>query len=322
MLLTFIVISTVCILALWIFIEIYNFFEGETFVSDIFLEMKLKRLSLTYLDQLAGNNPNKADAIVSLTSIPSRLPHIHETLKSLLYQHRLPKKIFLNLPKYSTRENCQYCVPDDLFNLATVEIVRCEDYGPATKFIPTLNRVNDDQLVIVVDDDRIYSPYLIADLEKAASISPDTAYGLSGWIVPKDCVDRPTTILSNLFMRPPAPIRARRLTKPKQVDILQGLSGYAIRPRFFEHISDLLDYSRAPEAAFFVDDVWMSAHCSRPKAVLPTKRSNHQAWKLSSFYKNNSLGLINRGDGKPENRKNSIMIKYFSDRWMVSGRSR
>ncbi len=76
--------------------------------------------------------------MVSLTSLPSRLPYIATTLKSLLRQERLPKRIRLNLPAFSKREQTAYVIPDWLKNLQSVEIVSCEDYGPATKLIPSL----------------------------------------------------------------------------------------------------------------------------------------------------------------------------------------
>jgi len=63
-------------------------------------------------------------------------------------------------------------------------------------------------------------------------------------------------------MQPPAPVRATRLRTPYEVDVLQGMSGYLVRPEFFD-LRALCDYSAAPEAVFFVDDVWISAIAAR-----------------------------------------------------------
>ena len=102
--------------------------------------------------------------------------------------------------------------------------------------------------VLVVDDDRIYPTTLIADLEKAAANHPGAALGLGGWIAPPDLIDRPTSVVSNLLMRPPAPIRSARIRKPVAVDILQGVAGYLVRPEFFD-LAAVTNYERAPPAA-------------------------------------------------------------------------
>lgn len=154
-----------------------------------------------------------------------------------------------------------------------VRIVRCDDVGPATKLFPTLADAEDDQAIIVVDDDRIYPPGFVKTLTEAANADPHAAFGLSGWVVPADLTDRPTTIRSNLYLQPPAPVRARRLRKPFEIDILQGFSGYLVRPRFFPRMEAMLTHRDAPPEAFYVDDVWISGFCEARKYVVPAKRA-------------------------------------------------
>ena len=308
------------VLAILIAIKIRDFFEGETTLSDIADEYRLSRQSLEELDQLWASNPARSDCIISLTTIPSRLPHIATTLKSLMRQSRAPKRIVLNLPAFSKREQVAYTVPDFVKALKAVEVARCDDMGPATKVVPTLMREAADQLIIVVDDDRIYPANLVADLEDAAKADAHCAFGMSGWVVPDDYTDKPTTIWSNLMMLSPAPVRSRRLSVPFAIDILQGLSGYILRPRFFD-LSRLTDYSGAPPEAFFVDDVWISGHCNADRFVIPTRRYNYQPKLLRSFYKRTSLGLINRGPGGNARRHNSTVMRFLADKWRVGGKS-
>lgn len=298
-------------------IGLYNFFEGETLLTDIVDEYRLNRRTLAELDASSARNPHRSEAIVSLTTIPSRLSLIAPTLKSLLRQTRAPRRIVLNLPQFSKREKVPYVVPEFLASLACVEIVRCEDIGPATKATPTLMREKPDQLVIIVDDDRIYPPSFVADLEDAAKAKPDQAFGMSGWVVPADLTDRPTTIWSNLRMLPPAPVRSRRLSRHFPVDILQGLSGYILRPRFFD-LDRLADYSAAPPEAFYVDDVWISGHCKAECFVIPSSRYNYQPKGLRGFYRRTSLGIINKGPGGNARRHNSVVMRFLGDRWRVA----
>lgn len=300
-------------------IKIHDFFEGETLVHDCIDEVKLARASLASLDQAWARNPQRSECIVTLTTIPSRLPHITTTLKSLMRQSRAPARIILNLPHHSRRENMAYPEPSFLDGLAAVQIARCEDMGPATKLVPTLAREDARQKIIVVDDDRIYPANLVADLEDAADRDTASAFGMSGWIAPPDLVDRPTTIWSNFWLLPPSPVRARRLNAPMAVDILQGLSGYIVRPEFFD-LARLRDYAGAPPASFFVDDLWISGHCKADRFVLPAKRYNFQPKFRGGFYKKTSLGLINRGPGGNERRHNSEVLRYLADKWRVGGR--
>lgn len=259
----------------------------------------------------------RSDAIVSLTSIPSRLPLIEATLKSLMRQSMAPRRIVLNLPRFSRRENVAYTLPPFLEGLRSVSVRWCEDLGPATKLIPSLQGEEPSTPIIVVDDDRIYPANLVQDLVTAVMAEPEAAFGMSGWVVPPDLTDRPTTVWSNLRMLPPAPIRARRLSRPRRIDILQGLSGYVVRPSFFD-LAAIMDYAAAPEAAFFVDDVWISAHCRAPRYVLPAARANYQPKLQRRFYQRTSLGRINRGPGPDAQRNNSIVIRHFASRWLVN----
>jgi len=298
-------------------IWIYNFFEGERLLRDLWYESYLAGADIVALDRAWAARTDHSHVIISLTTIPSRIDLIGDTLKSLLLQTHPPREVRLNLPAFSQRERCGYEIPAWLQQLAAVRLIRCEDYGPATKLIPTLASSDTDQPILVVDDDRIYAPTLIADLEMAAAARPGTALGLGGWIAPPDLIDRPTTILSNLMQRPPAPIRSARIRRAVAVDILQGMAGYLVQPRFFD-FKILTDYSDAPPAARLVDDVWISGHCQAEKFVIPAN-PNFPPKRHISRHKRSSLGWINRGPGAPENRNNSIMLKYFAHVWKVGG---
>jgi hypothetical protein len=298
-------------------VKIHDFFEGETLLRDVVDEAMLSRVSLAELDRFWSRNARRSEAIVSLTSIPSRLPLIEPTLKSLLRQSLAPRRIVLNLPRVSKREGVAYVVPAFLKGIDAVSIRWCEDWGPATKLLPSLTDEAPDTPIIVVDDDRIYPANLVADLMAASAREPHVAFCMSGWVVPDDLVDRPTTVWSNLRMLPPAPIRARRLSKPTEVDIVQGFSGYVVRPSFFD-VAAITDYDQAPKEAFFVDDVWISAHCKAPRFVIPSRRANYQPKLHRGFYRRTSLGRINRGPGPDGQRNNSIVIRHFSQSWMTT----
>jgi hypothetical protein len=296
-------------------IRVYSAIEGVRFWSDKFDELALRSLDLAALDDRWAQTRERSDVIVTLTTIPRRMPLIGETLKSLLRQTRPAARIVLNVPRFSRREQREYEIPDWLERLASVETHRCEDWGPATKLIPSLSRFGAEQPLLVVDDDRIYPPTLIEDLERARKRHPGCAVGLGGWRVPDDLTDRPTTLWADLRMQPPVPAKATRLRAPLEVDILQGMAGYLVQPGFFD-IGGVTDYGAAPQAVFFVDDVWLSGHCRARKLVVPARRINYEPMRNARYFKSTSVALINRGDGTPESRNNTVAIRHLRDAWL------
>src|SRR2546423_1101232 len=82
---------------------------------------------------------NRQRVIASLSTLPDRINHLRPTLQSLLTQTRPPDEIVVAIPEFCIREQKAYAIPDYLLRLPRVRILRCEkDWGPATKFIPTI----------------------------------------------------------------------------------------------------------------------------------------------------------------------------------------
>ena len=96
---------------------------------------------------------------VSLTTLPSRVDNIYETIISIQNQSIKPNKIFINLP-YSYKRFKDYSFTQNQINKLSkydIEIVRCDDFGPATKLMGSLNEIKDNyDCVILLDDDHIY----------------------------------------------------------------------------------------------------------------------------------------------------------------------
>jgi hypothetical protein len=160
---------------------------------------------------------------------------------------------------------------------------------------------------------------MLALLDDAATADPSSAFCLGGWIVPTDLVDRPTTMMMSINGVPPAQIRASRIRTSAPIDILMGCHGFVIRPRQVD-LARLSDYSRAPPAAFFADDIWISAFCHAPKYALPVRRSDFQPLRHIPRYEKSSLGWVNR-IGKPEIWANTTVLKWFGlDPWLAAVR--
>jgi hypothetical protein len=89
--------------------------------------------------------------VISLTTTPDKIKHLKPILNSLLDQTVKVDQIALNIP-----EGLKYDIPKEYNDI--LNIFYCgQDYGCATKFIPTILREdNGNTIIIILDDKYIY----------------------------------------------------------------------------------------------------------------------------------------------------------------------
>ena len=148
--------------------------------------------------------PEKHRIVVSLKTMPSRIPYIEETLISLLvHQSMQLDRLYLVLPQTkwflpsdnnkdnvninSNSNSNHYEIPAFLTHLALkdtrVTILRPEyDYGPVDKMVYALQREKHQHNtnLIYLDDDVIYHRDLIKTLVTKGREYPDSVVALSG----------------------------------------------------------------------------------------------------------------------------------------------
>lgn len=250
-----------------------------------------------------GRRPGPSGIVVSLTTIPSRIPQIFPTLNSLLDQTVLPDRIYLALPARSAREQTGYVVPGELHGHPLVTLLPSDrDWGPATKVIPTLLQHADvpDAAILAVDDDNVYPSAFVETFQRFAAALPDAALSLRGFPVPpsrrwRDCREFAGTAV----------------TSPTRTDVIQGCGGILVRPRFLD--ASLLDYASAPSEAFFVDDIWISGHLARrgvPRYVVPFSGAFIYLPSLATF----SGPALDR-DVNRSGRNNDMLMDHFGADW-------
>ena len=118
--------------------------------------------------------------VVSLTTIPPRLPKLEKVLRALTTQ--AVDVVYLNLPYVCTKTGTKYDpLPEFLKGMDKLRIRRCEDYGPLTKLLPTLeNELDPSTVIIICDDDMLYQGRGWA-LELAAAVDSTTAASYATW---------------------------------------------------------------------------------------------------------------------------------------------
>ena len=109
--------------------------------------------------------------VVSFTTTPDRIEKIKPMLNSILDQSVKIDQISMNIPEES--KNKKYNVPKEYKNVCNVYKAG-KDYGPGTKYIPTLLRESEcGTKIIIVDDDQLYGQDLIQKLLEESERNPD-----------------------------------------------------------------------------------------------------------------------------------------------------
>ena len=218
--------------------------------------------------------------ILSMTTIPSRVGKLDQTIESLLAQAFKPDEIRLHLTPATgiPRESA-------LAWGAHVTAVPVEqDYGPVTKlYAVTDKQLDPSDLVVTVDDDIVYKPEWLAMVVGAAQTFTDDAIGFAGWDV-KRFLDG-----SGVYIFKSA---------PSFCDVLEGWAGAAYRVRFFDGV----DIMRPPPAFHFVDDVWISSQLHK-RGI----KRRLIAFPQAKAIEGNGPGLHTRHDFVELNRQAAIL---------------
>lgn len=171
-----------------------------------------------------------APLYVGLTTLPSRIGRIRDTIESLLSQTLVPDRIFISIPARSVRENRGYVLPEWLKGGLSprVEVVHCsEDYGPGTKVLGCLPRISQPGCLIVVDDDLKYSPVVMQRLYEAQRSDQGSSFSFF------------------VYKLGPFPIG-------------QGADGFSFYTPNLAGIEDFARVALRNRAAFVTDDLWVS----------------------------------------------------------------
>jgi Glycosyl transferase family 2 len=242
--------------------------------------------------------------IAALSTLPDRIDNLEPTIQCLLNQTRPLDEIIIAVPRFSRRQQSNYLIPEYLNQLPRVRVLHCDtDWGPATKFIPVIQAElaagKSDTLIMIVDDDRIYPNDAVETYLGYHRRLPDAALCFRGGPIPRD------------MKWGPRMIRGSRIREPQKVAIMTGCGSYLIQPRFFD--DRLWDYSTAPAAAFYMDDIWMSGWLDRrgiDKFVVPTSEMMRTV-----FRQRWTMTLHNVPNGRK--RSNEEVLAFFADSWKI-----
>jgi glycosyl transferase family 2 len=253
----------------------------------------------------SSRESNGRRVIASLSTVPERIGNLGPTIRSLLRQTRPPDEIVVAVPEFSIREQRSYAVPKYVSRWPRLRVLRCrKDWGPATKFIPVVREElaagRGNTLIMVVDDDRVYPRDALETYLHYSERLPEAALCFRGAAMPR-----------SLDWRDAKMIRASELRQPQVAAVITGCGSYFIQPRFFDE--SLWDYSKAPNGAFYMDDIWISGWLSRggvKRYVVPAS-----AMMRSVLRQRRTLSLHDVPEGRQCH--NNETIAFFGETWDV-----
>jgi hypothetical protein len=173
---------------------------------------------------------------VSLTTIPSRIREVSLTIDSLINQTKKPEKIFLNIPYKYERFPEQVISTEyleKLRNLKNLEITRCEDFGPGTKLLGSINNLEKYSHVVLVDDDHVYQKDMFEIFFNEALKKPENAYSFCVYEI-------------------------------EDLKVGQGADGFMINTNYLKNIILFFNnYVKKNKSLFFNDDLWISIYLNK-----------------------------------------------------------
>lgn len=278
--------------------------------------------------------------VISLTSIPPRLPQLFKTLNSLRQQCTSVEVIELCLPKRFKRfpdfEVRNVGVPDGVV-LRTVE----NDLGPATKVLPTaMAWRGQDVRILYCDDDKKFDQDWAAGFLKSSAfyeakghdrfalatigVCVDWYDGATSSIQPRRRPTRQKPMLDFSYRwnklnysfntkilgkSSNVPSRSRWFSSSGQIDIMEGYGGVLVKPDFFQD-SDL----EIPDPIWRVDDIWLSGLLASRK--IPIFANYHS--KLPYAHDFVGHGLAEEVvSGLTRKDLDQMAIKYFQIKYGV-----
>ena len=109
---------------------------------------------------------NEIKFCVSMSTIPSRIKGIHKILDNIENQTLKPEKIFLNIPIDFNRFKNEKINDEDIISLERKNLIikRCEDFGPGTKIMGSIEDIKEYDCVIIIDDDHLYDENIFSNI--------------------------------------------------------------------------------------------------------------------------------------------------------------
>lgn len=248
---------------------------------------------------------------VGMTTVKNSAKYARVAISSILDQTLPPTAVLL-----SVSTETKAAMPDIHMwpNSSRIKVLASEeDQGPAMKYMQAIGllRSEENALIVIVDDDKIYPPTMLQDLLRGyEKEGPGSAVGCRGWTATPDCTyPRDGWELG-------VSVYGHKSNASVNVDVLTGSDSYIFKPSVFRDDSLWQTCNDTLKMAMRMDDVWISGNLARlgiKRKVVPC-RAECTDIQLDSV----SHGRIehhNNLHGMRRHVINTILLQHFCDSW-------
>ena len=222
----------------------------------------------------------RSEFLISFTSVPNRFKTLPLVVESLTRQELPANEIHLNLAHQDFSD-----LPSSIratLEQSKVKVFSVDDWGPAKKLIPTLQR--SDLPVICVDDDLVYEPTLTLHLMIQAQLFPNNVIASRTHKITKN---RDGQIAAYSDWR-----KQYSKTNGPSPDLFATSGAGTLFKRDFFH-KDVFDFALYKELAFYCDDLWWYFQTIRNGVAV---RRVPGAWPLNFIPGTQEQGLWRTGN--------------------------
>jgi len=228
-------------------------YHGELMENINILRASGRNNLLTHLSIPSGKEFKSIswDHVISLTSHPARFSTLDQSLKQLLGQRLIPKKVYLNIAEADIDK-----LPKsvrDLESEGVLKINSCSDLGPGKKLIPTL-KLEESLPIIVVDDDLVFETDLTIKLMVQHHLSPNNIVASR---VHKIIFEANNNVSSYGKW-----IKNYSLSNGPASDLFATSGAGTLYKKEFFH-KDVMDEATYKELCFHTDDLWWYVQSKR-----------------------------------------------------------
>ena len=222
----------------------------------------------------------RSEFLISLTAVPNRFRTLALVIESLTRQELPANEIHLNLAHQDFSD-----LPSSIratLEQSKVKVFSVDDWGPAKKLIPTLQR--SDLPVICVDDDLIYEPTLTLHLMIQAQLFPNNVIASRTHKVTKN---RDGQIAAYSDWRK----QYSKTNGPSPELFATSGAGTFFKRDFFH--KEVFNFALYKELAFYCDDLWWYFQTIRNGVAV---RRVPGAWPLNFIPGTQEQGLWRTGN--------------------------
>jgi len=246
------------------------------------------------LDKTDINIRTNLPVVITMSTIPARLPNALKIIKHFLKQVKGVDMFVLNIPwKYKRWPNLKVDVVHSITDPRFV-LNRCDDIGPLTKFLPTLDIVPNNA-IIIIRDDMCYKLDAFKDIAERQDRYRDRAFSFY------------------VYEYKPENSFGKSINVPQGADLISMTTSLVRHfPNWFQKFIDkykLHDYNNSP--CFFVDDLVMGFYFSDHNIPMEQYERKHRNIYIKECEVSDTSQNLNKQKGKNE-RKN-VMSRCYNN---------